>query len=433
MKKILFIIIICFSFLIAFQKANAQTQQFTACDADINQSGFVDVSDYTDLTSVFFTNGAAKPRADINRNNFVDISDYLILTQHFFLSCTTATPIPGFTPTTNFNTLAPQSIQNASNLTYENVRISNPNGPCFTATNVQNITFKNSKIGPCLGHGISINGGNNIKIDNTEITQLSQTPIQALQLGIFIQNSQNVKIYRNKIDYNPSGIRITNSQFVNVRFNSMGNFKGPIRTNFANGNGILFERVTGGASDISCNTIINDNPQAFTEDNINVLASHGVDAEGARIGVYGNRITGGSQSEYSSGIVIGDIGGSNVTAKDNIVVNTGQIGIAIAGGDKMKAINNIVYSDQRPNGNSGMYTWDQEINGVRYGCSNINLQGNKVNFTNAQGINQDWTGYINLGGCSNIILNDNNFKDPSITINSVYNDIAYCHNATLIE
>lgn len=57
------------------------------CTADIDQDGFVDLSDYSVLVANFLKTVPANARADINKDGVVDISDYSILVKHFFESC----------------------------------------------------------------------------------------------------------------------------------------------------------------------------------------------------------------------------------------------------------------------------------------------------------------------------------------------------------
>jgi len=75
--------------------------QFDACSADINQSGFVDINDYTILTRNFFLSNPDNPRADINQSGFVDIQDYSILVSYFFQNCTPTNPTAGPTGSTS--------------------------------------------------------------------------------------------------------------------------------------------------------------------------------------------------------------------------------------------------------------------------------------------------------------------------------------------
>jgi len=59
----------------------------TVCHADIDQSGLVDIQDYSILIANFFDETPANPRADIDQSGLVDIQDYGQLVRFFFMSC----------------------------------------------------------------------------------------------------------------------------------------------------------------------------------------------------------------------------------------------------------------------------------------------------------------------------------------------------------
>lgn len=56
-----------------------------ACNqADINQDGIVDITDYSIFVSDFFKSPPTNPRSDMNSDGIVDITDYSILVSNFF-------------------------------------------------------------------------------------------------------------------------------------------------------------------------------------------------------------------------------------------------------------------------------------------------------------------------------------------------------------
>lgn len=60
----------------------------------------------------------------------------------------------------------------------------------------------------------------------------------------------------------------------------------------------------------------------------------------------GNRIDGsGWVSDSSTGIILGDGGGSGIVVEDNTLLNPGQVGIAIAGGEDHVVRNNTIYQE----------------------------------------------------------------------------------------
>jgi hypothetical protein len=78
----------------------AQTQPTTACDADLNEDGFVNLIDYSILVQHFDLTGPGDTPADINHDNQVNLLDYSALVAHFFHSCTpNSSPSPAPSPT----------------------------------------------------------------------------------------------------------------------------------------------------------------------------------------------------------------------------------------------------------------------------------------------------------------------------------------------
>jgi len=63
--------------------------------------------------------------------------------------------------------------------------------------------------------------------------------------------------------------------------------------------------------------------------------------------VRGNWIRGGGPSTSGGGINIGDYGGSYQITENNILVNPGQYGIGISGGNNMIMRNNKVYGKKK--------------------------------------------------------------------------------------
>jgi hypothetical protein len=59
----------------------------TVCKADIDQSGTVNLADYTVLSANFMKRPPMDLRADINSSGLVDLSDYTLLVNSFFEKC----------------------------------------------------------------------------------------------------------------------------------------------------------------------------------------------------------------------------------------------------------------------------------------------------------------------------------------------------------
>ena len=93
----------------------------------------------------------------------------------------------------------------------------------------------------------------------------------------------------------------------------------------------------------------------------------------------------------------GDYGGSYIIVDNNTLVDPGQYGIAIAGGNNITIINNKIYGKRQPFTNNPLYVWGQ----LGVACSNINVKGNRANWTDRNGYNNmGW----NAGNCTSTLF-----------------------------
>lgn len=211
------------------------------------------------------------------------------------------------TPTTTTSTTTTTTTGNPSLTTlylgpedsgkiFDGLNISNPDGDCIVIEGADDITIKNSTIGPCVGA---------LGTDNGK--------------AIYALNSTRIYIFDNS-------------------------FVGAGR------NAVQFDKVDGG--DIRGNTV--DYPQGTTnaEDLINLFASH-------NIVVDSNILTGGGPSDSGSCIMLGDGDGTNQLVTNNICIDPGQVGIGVAGGINIRVEGNTVESASYPWSNVGGYIWNQ--------------------------------------------------------------------------
>ena len=92
----------------------------------------------------------------------------------------------------------------------------------------------------------------------------------------------------------------------------------------------------------------------------------------------------------------GDHGGDNTIVENNTLLDPGQTGIAVAGGKNISILNNKIYARQQPFTNNPLYVWGQTGS-----CSNITVRGNRINWTDKNGLpNNGW----NAGNCSKTIF-----------------------------
>lgn len=71
-----------------FPNAASAQSSVTACDADINLSGLVDIDDYSILVTNIFKSPVLVERANIDKQGLVDLSDYSALVSFFLKPCT---------------------------------------------------------------------------------------------------------------------------------------------------------------------------------------------------------------------------------------------------------------------------------------------------------------------------------------------------------
>ncbi len=279
---------------------------------------------------------------------------------------------------------------------------SNPTGDCVSISNSKNIVLENCSIGPCLGNGVNVVSSSNVAIVGSAVNNATGNGIQA-------GGCNQISILKNIIMGGKSSVYVAHSTIVKVERNHMFNTLGPR----PRGNFVQFNNVNGGGNRIKCNTGINIPGHSFPEDEMNLYQCTGLATD--PIQVVGNKIIGGGPSTVGGGILLGDQGGAYQIGSNNVLVNPGQYGIAIAGGNNMKLLNNTVYSNSYPFSNIGIYVWNQ--GGITQ-CHSNTVQGNKVNYYNKLGnLNGAWNG----GNCGTITgWSNNNFSDRSVTETSSF-------------
>lgn len=254
----------------------------------------------------------------------------------------------------------PIEIQGRSNVVIENVQISNPTGPCISISDSGNVTIRNSTIGPCGGDAVYLSD-----VDDVEVT------------GNYITDSKNgVMAHRSM------SIVVDGNVFVN-----------------AGRNYVQFDKILGPGSSISGNRGESDLGGTRVEDMISVYKSEGT--EDSPIQISSNRLRNGGPSDTGSGIMLGDGGGAYQVAEGNNLVDPGQVGIGVAGGDNIRVLDNVVYSEAQPWSNVGVYTWD-----FGDGCGAVEISGNSIDWTSSSGVSN---GYWDGGGCD-VTEYDNNWN-----------------------
>jgi parallel beta-helix repeat protein len=249
----------------------------------------------------------------------------------------------------------PLNLNGYHDLTISDKFINGGAVPAITLTNCHNIHITKNTLGNSADAGIYLYNCYNIAIDYNKISNVST--------GVYVVNTSG------------GGISVTHNQFRNMH--------GPM----PRGQFVQFNSVNGPGNSISYNKGENISGESNPEDAINLFKSNGM--PNSPIKVVGNRIRGGGPSKSGGGIMLGDNGGSYQVASENILVNPGQYGMAVAGGDHIVVVSNTVYGRAQSFTNVGIYVWGQS----GYHCSNITVSGNRVKFMNAKNAENDsWIG-----------------------------------------
>jgi parallel beta-helix repeat protein len=272
----------------------------------------------------------------------------------------TTPPITTIINNKTYTVSNPLILNGAHDMVINGLEIKNPTGICIFLVNCYNITIKNCNLGPSLQTGVELHNCTNIKVDSCVMSNIST--------GMYALDS--------------SGIQFTNNDVENVQ--------GP----FPKGAMVQFDDVSGTGNRVLNNRCENISGQSNPEDVISMYKSNGTKAD--PIQITGNLIRGGGPSRTGGGIMLGDNGGSYIIAENNILVNPGNYGMAIAGGNNLQIINNMIYSSQTTVSNVGIYIWNQSSGG----CSLNTISNNQVNWTMFNGqSNNSWDN----GNCGTVL------------------------------
>lgn len=277
---------------------------------------------------------------------------------------------------------------------------------CPVIQNADGLEVRNLIIGPCEGPGISIVDSKNIKIDRVKV-------LDTVGAAVLILNSINISIQHSDFERNASGIYALKSSDISVQGNRFKNVRGPM----PRGQFVQFNQVSG-RSRISKNCGLNELGKSSAEDAISIYKSRGTKME--PLLVDHNTIIGGGPSHSGGGIMLGDGGGEFIEAISNRLINPGQYGIGVAGGNHIVVENNEVIASRAPYTNVGIYVWNQsdEL------CAGIEIRRNKVSWLSSSGKPNPWWSADN---CQKVVLEGNSFKihaQPEIVGKVQFDD--YC-------
>jgi hypothetical protein len=295
----------------------------------------------------------------------------------------------------------PITLSGQSNVTIENLHITNPNGDCVTVSNGTNVTIRQSEIGPCGGNGIVVSGGNTINVfDNYIHPEGKLAGCCDVTDGIYASGTSNLAIQGNVIAYGEANIEAQNQIHLSVIGNFFlnprggGNSRGQNVQVWGNSTTVLVQNnYTLSSTDTATYAFAE-----VQEDSINFGSNiSGVTAQG-------NYVTGGHSGSGCG--LIADTGTLNVEFRSNMLLNTGQCGIGITDGmnavvDSNKILNTTPVSG---GGNTAIYVW--KVNPSDPPCGPTQVTNNIASAITSSGSpNSYWNG----GGCDPVTLTGNTF------------------------
>ncbi len=199
--------------------------------------------------------------------------------------------------------------------------------------------------------GDNITGGKiGIQLTNCSNITITNCQFQGQTLfAIYLLGCSNITIKNNYVANVGAGIYVQLcTGGINVSSNYMLNMKGPL----PHADFIQFAASNGPGNLIANNCLEDIAGQSNPEDAINLYQCNGTAA--SPITVTGNFIRGGGPSTTGSGITVGDQGGSYETITNNTLVNTGYVGMQVAGGTYITMSNNNIYSSAFPYSHVGL-------------------------------------------------------------------------------
>ena len=249
----------------------------------------------------------------------------------------------------------------------------------------------------CDLHSIELIECTNIKIRNCYVHD-------SALVGVQMYKGKDVVVQGCRLESVASGVYAIESEGIKVLGNFGRNMVGP----FPRGQMAQFDKLTGAGSAISGNYVINESGKSHPEDAINLYQSTGT--KDSPIVVENNYLTGdpvrgsNGKSATGSGIMLGDCGGGYQVCRNNVVINAGQVGIGVAGGDDIRVENNQILIEKSDVSNVGLYVWNQS----KKPSSRAIFIGNRIRCVNKKGEAESWW---DGGGVKDVVQKENQFDD----------------------
>jgi hypothetical protein len=314
---------------------------------------------------------------------------------------------------------------------FQNLKITSTSGPCVTITGATNVTIQNVEVGPC-GTNNTTSDSTGIEITNSSTINVYDSYIHVENLasscsdthdGIYITNASSVLIQGNVIGYNESNIRMqTNNSNITVKGNYVFNPRGA--ASCANADNLFGRQVQAWAyPDTSPNSNITyDSNYVYNSTDTSKFKFAGRSADFLSFGVTNggtatnNWVGGTNQGIYSGATgIIGDYKANSMTFTNNIVSDTYQSGIDVAGGT-----NHLISGNKVLIGSNGT-TGDANSNGIGVtGSFNSPLSCNTITVSNNVAYAKQSGGYVggyyDDGYCSGVSLSGNTFGSAAYAV-----------------
>ena len=275
--------------------------------------------------------------------------------------------------TASAGSTTPIDYTGQNNVTIANLTITGGSVPCIKLTNCNNVF-----INTCV-------------LQNTT------------DAAVLLTNCTNVTIQTSTFNGVAAGVVAVNcpSGGIKVLSNNMENMTGEKYY----GAFVEFSNVNGANNVINWNKMQNPVGSSGTRNAIDIIASNGTSA--SPITMSANKILGGGSNTAGGGILLGHNGGSYQTATGNIMVNPGQMGASIYGGDHISLTSNQIFSAKQAWSNGGIVVVPTVA------ITNATVSGNQVNWTNSAGVqNSD---YLASGQVAPAGWSSNSWGASSIT------------------
>lgn len=240
-------------------------------------------------------------------------------------------------------------INGRKNFIIDGKEIKSVKNHCITLWACHNVIIRNCKFGPSSAFvGIYLCDCSNVKITNCIFEDVATA---LLAQGC----SGNIKFENNEVK--------------NVNSKKLRNY----------GSMVLFNEVRGVGNSICYNICENIAGESYPGDIISLYKSNGTSE--SPIKVCNNWIRGGGPADWGGGIMLGDCGGSYFLVENNILVDPGQYGIAVASGHHITVRYNKIYARRQEFCNVGLYAWNQ----TETECHDLTIAHNEINYTSKTG------------------------------------------------